>query len=345
MSASPRVGGAIRAERCAFGKVNGKPFFTGRPPIKTGVIVNPHSAGGRTGRLWPAISDCLARHLGPVEIRFTEAPGHASSLARELIERGCQRIIAAGGDGTISEVASGFLKDDQPLNPDACLGIVPLGTGGDFIRSLKIPRGPGDAIQAIADGAALRIDVGKAHFQGDGGAPQSRYFVNLLSFGMGGEVATRSRNWLNPLGGRVSFLYATAAAFLRYDMKTVRLRLDGNADALSFSVYNVAVGNGRFHGGGMQACPAAVLNDGLLDVTIIENMGRFQAIRDFRILYSDNVYRHPRVKHLRARTLHAEADEPVRIEIDGEPLGALPLEVTVLPRRLPVLVPPGFDLE
>ncbi|MBI3665820.1 MAG: hypothetical protein HY236_06280, partial [Acidobacteria bacterium] len=181
-------------------------------------------------------------------------------------------------------------------------------------------------------------------FRGPDGASQARYFINLASFGMGGEVASRANNFLNPLGGRISFLYATAVSFLRYQRKEIQLRLDGADEPLRFSIYNVAVGNGRFHGAGMQACPTAVLNDGILEVTVIEYLRMLEAIIDFPVLYSDNVYRHPKVKHFRARSVVAQASDPVQIEIDGEPLGTLPLEITVLIRRIPVLVPPSSPL-
>lgn len=309
--------------------------------MRTAVIANPKSAGGKTGRQWPEIASALGARLGQFDVRLTERQGHATVLARDLLDNGYCRIIAAGGDGTISETANGFLRDDQPINPEACLGILPLGTGGDFRRSLQVPTELDQAIEVIATGRRFPIDVGKAEFRDEHGFPLTRYFVNLLSFGMGGEVAARSQNLLNPLGGTASFLYATAAGFLSYRLRTVRLTLDGSPEALSFRVYNIAAGNGRFHGGGMQACPTAVLDDGVLEITVIDNMSRFEAVRDFRVLYSDNVYRHPKVKHLRASRLHAEADTVVRLEIDGEPLGTLPLEIMVLPRVLPVLVPLG----
>jgi len=309
--------------------------------VRTAVIVNPKSASGKTGRRWPHIASLLRARIGDFDARCTERPGHATELSRELLNHGYCRIITAGGDGTISESANGFLRDDEPINPQACLGILPLGTGGDFRRSLTVPSDLDEAIQIIAADNCVPIDIGKAEFRGNSGLPVTRYFVNLLSFGMGGEVAARSENVLNPFGGKASFLYATAAAFLKYKLKTVRLFLDGSSEALSFRAYNIAAGNGRFHGGGMNACPTAVLDDGILEITVIEDMSPFETIRDFRMLYSDNVYRHPRVKHLRAAQLRAESESVVRIEIDGEPLGTLPLRITVLPKRLPVLMPSG----
>jgi YegS/Rv2252/BmrU family lipid kinase len=315
-------------------------------PVKTAVIVNPRSAGGKTGRAWPRTAALLAARLGPLETRFTERPGHATVLTRELLEQGCDRILAAGGDGTIHEVANGFLRDDQPVRPGAALGILPLGTGGDFRRTLGFPRNLDQAVGALAISQPLCIDVGKAVFCGRDGSRQTRYFVNLLSFGMGGEVAARSRNILSPLGGTAAFLYASAAALVGYRRRQVRLTLDGASEPLSFGIYNIAVGNGRFHGGGMQACPTAILNDGVFEISVIQYMSVPQVLRDFRVLYSDNIYQHPKVLHLRASTLRAETEDqaPVRIEVDGEPLGVLPIEISVLPQRLPVLAPASSPL-
>ncbi|HYM03478.1 MAG TPA: diacylglycerol kinase family protein, partial [Stellaceae bacterium] len=251
--------------------------------MKAAVIVNPRSAGGKTSRAWPRIAAALEKRLGPLEARFTERPGHATSLARELLEQGFERVIAAGGDGTINEVANGFLREDEPVRPEAALGILPLGTGGDFRRTLGISPRLSEAIEALAVAVPMRIDAGKASFRGHDGSQQTRYFINLLSFGMGGDVASRSRNILSPLGGRAAFLYASAVSLARYRRKQVRLALDGG-QPLSLSIYNIAVGNGRFHGGGMQACPTAVLDDGILEVTVIDYMSILQVLRDFPML-------------------------------------------------------------
>ena len=307
---------------------------------KTAVVLNPRAGSGKAERVWPQIGRQLESRMGHVELRRTQHSGHGIELARDLLEHGYDRIIVAGGDGTVSEVANGFLERDRPVNPEACLGLLPLGTGGDFRRTIGVSKDFRRAIDQLGEAAPTRIDAGRVRFQGRDGTPQTRYFINVASFGMGGEVAARSSNFLSPLGGTVAFLYASAVSLLGYRCKTVRLTVDQNVLPAA-SIFNVAVGNGRFHGGGMQACPRAVLNDGALEVTLIRCMSRFRVLKDFPVLYSDNIYRHRKVGHARGRRLLAEADEPVRIEIDGEPLGTLPLEITVIPEALSVLIPPG----
>lgn len=302
------------------------------------VILNPRAAGGRAAKRWPRIATLLANKLGSVEPRFTAHPGHATQLVRRALLDGCELVIAVGGDGTINESANGFLQGDEPINPAARLGIIPIGTGGDFQRSVEIPSDLEVAVDIIASGFARTIDVGSAHFEGPDGHPAERYFVNLTSFGMGGDVSVRAKNFLMPLGGKVAFLYATFAVFFMHRAKHVRLTLDGQPLPDELRITNVAIGNGRYHGGGMHPCPWAVLDDGLLEVTTIDYLNMFELVRDLPVLYSDDIYKHPKVRHYHAKTVLAESDEVVRIELDGEAVGTLPLEVRILPSRLPVLV-------
>lgn len=260
-------------------------------------------------------------------------------LSRELLQQGFDRIIAAGGDGTINEVANGFLQNDAAIRPEAALAILPLGTGGDYRRTLGIPADLDKAIEILDIGKARSVDIGKAMFRGHDGVRRERYFTNVVSFGMGGEVAARSRNFLSPLGGQAAFLYATVSVFFSYHPKHVRLKLDGAAETPPFRIMNIAVGNGCFHGGGMKICPTAALDDGIFEVTVIEHIGALELIRDVKVLYSDDIYSHPKVKHLRARRIAAESQERTSIEVDGEPLGTLPLEISVLPAAIQVIAP------
>lgn len=310
---------------------------------KIGVIVNPRAAGGKTLRRWSEIAPQLSRRLGPVTARFTSAPGAGIALAQDFLRQGFEFLVAAGGDGTINEVANGFLENGGH-SAAARLGILPLGTGGDFQRTLGIPGKLEDAIEVLAGGVPVKMDVGQANFTAHDGAQTHRYFLNVASFGMGGEVAARSRHTLRLLGGKAAFLWATLGAFLAYRGRRIRLELDGEPAREEFLVTNVAVGNGRYHGGGMHPCPTAVPNDGILEVTVIEYLNMFELARDLHVLYSDDIYRHPKVRHFRARRLTARSEEPTEIETDGEPLGRLPLEITLLAERLPVVVPRSSPL-
>jgi YegS/Rv2252/BmrU family lipid kinase len=304
-------------------------------------VANPSAAHGRVGRLWPQLAARLRNRLGDVTLRVTDSAGHATLLARELIEDGFDLIVAVGGDGTINEVANGFLRDDEPLRATVELGILPVGTGGDLRRTLGIPADPDRAIGILAEGRPLMIDVGKASLAAHDGGKIERYFVNLVSFGIGGEVAAGARNPLAALGGRAGFLWATLKTVAKFRGRRVELELNNSGQPQPFFISNVAVGNGRYHGGGMQPCPEAILDDGVLDVTVIDYMRPLEVLRDIRVLYSSGVYRLPKVHRFEAGNIKASSSRPTWVEVDGEPLGRLPLEIRILPRRLNVLLSPA----
>ena len=313
-------------------------------PGKIAAVVNPQSAGGKTAREWPQLAQLMESRLGRVATRFTHEQGAGIAITRGLLREGFDLIIAVGGDGTINEIANGFFQQDRLIRPEAALGILPLGTGGDFRRTLEIPTATHEALEVLAGGHDALIDVGKASFRSAGGGQASRYFVNLVSFGMGGQVAARSRNFMGRFGGKAAFFWATVKTFLSYRGRQVSLALNGSSTRQSFFITNVAIGNGQFHGGGMRPCPAAVPNDGVFDVTVISYAGALKLLSSISMLYSGEVYSHPKVRHFEAARILAESADATEIEIDGEPLGTLPLEVTLLPRQLRVLVPPESPL-
>ena len=297
---------------------------------RTAAVVNPRSATGKTGKLWPKI----AASLPALDVRFTQFPGHATKLTRECLGEGYERIIAVGGDGTINEVVNGFFVDGRPIRPNAVLAILPLGTGSDFQKSLGIATME-DAIQLVNQEKPGPIDIGMVEYQAPDGSRARRHFANVVSFGMGGEVAARAKNFLSKISGKAAFVLATAQVFLTYQAKSIELTIDGQAHG-PFTITNIGVGNGRYHGGGMHVCPRAVLDDGLLEVTVIDALSSYELVRDLKVLYSENLYVHPKTQHLRGSRITARSAQPVTIEVDGESLGGLPLDFSILTRALRV---------
>jgi YegS/Rv2252/BmrU family lipid kinase len=306
-------------------------------------IVNPKAAGGLAARRWPRVDRLLRERLGPVDSRFTRRRGDAIEVAAQALRDGYELIIAVGGDGTVNEIVNGFFVDGVKRST-AHLGFIPIGTGGDLQRTLQVPLDAERAVEVVAAGCPLEIDIARARLMGYDRAPLDRYFVNLLSFGMGGDVSVRAKSFPRWFGGKAAFLAATLLVFLSYKGRRVRLTLDGVSQSEELLITNIAIGNGCYHGGGMHPCPRAVMNDGLLEVTTIDRLGMFELLRDLPVLYSDDIYKHPKVRHFRARNVRAESREVTRIEVDGEALGALPLEVEVLPKQLSVLVAPESPL-
>src|SRR3954463_2852491 len=154
---------------------------------RTVVIVNPKSQGGKLGKRWTEVAETLGRAF-PFDEVMTQGVGDATRLAREALQGGAERIVAIGGDGTVNEVVNGFFVEGKPIAPDATLGLIPYGTGGDFRRSINVPMDIAEAAAVIAAGHRKKIDVGKLGFIDLEGKPATRMFANIASFGVSGVV-------------------------------------------------------------------------------------------------------------------------------------------------------------
>ena len=267
----------------------------------------------------------------------TDSPGHAIGLSGEAVRSGYNTIIAVGGDGTLNETVNGILAQGV-TDSIVTLGLIPQGTGSDFRRTAKLPLDEDEAVQIIEKGETALFDAMRVIYRDTRGDEGIRYAVNVTSFGMGGAVAERANRSSKPFGGRVAFLWATAVTGLGFSGDNVSIQTD-DGDWQDARITNVAIGNGQYHGAGMHVCPRAVPVDGLLDVTIIEQMSLLEIALNVRVLFNGRIYDHPKIHHSRVRKLVARSPDTVRIEIDGEPLGHLPIEITILPAALRMFVP------
>jgi diacylglycerol kinase (ATP) len=296
--------------------------------VKVAAIVNRNAAAGAARRRWPDVMRQLERRLGPVRILATRAPGHATELARRLAAGGYEVVIAAGGDGTLNEVANGILAEPSAVR----IGLLPLARGGDFARTLGL-NGLQHAIDTLGAGLTCPVDAVQASF-----GTTRRYFVNMASVGLGAEAARNARHWDRLLPPAARYLAAAVAKLAGGYGFDVRLRLD-DAPAVRFQAATIALANGRFQGGGLLMAPRAAFDDGLIDVTLVERTGLLEVAANLNLLYSGKLYSHPKVRHWRARRIRVEADAEAPIELDGEALGATPFEATVIPGALKIICP------
>ena len=279
-----------------------KGFMSKRRFRKPCVILNPKAGSGKAKRRWTTLRPALEAALGPIDARFTEAPDHATELTRDALEAGADLVVATGGDGTLSEVLNGYFSNRAAVSPEAALALVPLGTGGDFQRSGRVPASPREAITAIVAGRLQSIDACRVQLTGDDGETIERYCINVASFGLGGDVAVAAKsNFLTPYSGTASFLWATTFSFLRYRPKAVRLAFDGDAPGEPVRIMEIVLGNGGYHGGGMLPCPLAKLDSGFLEVTVIKEVPFIEFLRSVPILYSGKIHSHPQCRHYRVK--------------------------------------------
>ncbi len=306
------------------------------------VIVNPNSAGERTRRRWPQLEAVLRDALGPFRARFTERAGHATDLARAALRDGADLVIAMGGDGTLNEVVNGFFDESarEPIRPEAAVALLPAGTGGDFPKTLGLPRDLGDAARKIAGARPRSIDVGRLEYLAHDGRRATRHFINIASFGIGGLVDryVNASGAKAALGGRASFFLASLRASVAYKNAEVRVRLDDGADEQR-TVYSVAVANGRYFGGGMKIAPDAALDDGRFDVVTIGDVSMGTMLLHGSKVYSGAHVNLPFVRVERARRVHAESTrgEEVLLDVDGEQPGRLPATFELLPGAIRIV--------
>jgi YegS/Rv2252/BmrU family lipid kinase len=303
--------------------------------LRTLVVVNPASRGGATRKRFERILPRVREVLGACDIEWTRGPRDAERIAREGVRAGVERVVVAGGDGTMSEVVTGILAAD--LGRYAELAMLPLGTGGDLRRTLGVPADLEDALAAIARGERRPLDAGRARFQGRDGRETSVYFVNIASLGISGLTTELVNQAPKGLGGRVSFLVGTLRSIASYRAADhpVELRLDGEVIHKGPLVL-AAAANGRYFGGGMQVAPDARPDDGLLDVVVVPGLSKLRLLAELPRIYRGTHIGVGGVLSQRGRVLEATplGGEPPWVEIDGEPLGRLPARIEILPGAL-----------
>lgn len=290
--------------------------------MRTRVILNPRAGGADE---LPEIRAVLGR-LDDAEVCETRGAGDAAELAREAVERGIELVVAAGGDGTLNEVLNGIAVDLSGVR----LGVIPLGTGNDFVRSIGVPADLHDAVETLVRGRTRRIDVARAS------ADTSRYFLNMSAGGFSNEVdemmdAEVKRRW-----GPLAYIRSAAMALPELTAHHARILLDG-AEELEADVYAIVVANARYVASGIPAAPSARLDDGALDVLIFREVSAAQLAV---LVPSALLGRHEDSDHVicrRAGRVEVTADPPIPFNADGEPIGDGPATFEILAGALEIV--------
>jgi diacylglycerol kinase (ATP) len=303
------------------------------------VILNPMARDGTGRRLRGVIERELDRRRVPFDLVQTEGPWHARELAFDAVSAGIRRIVAAGGDGTIHEVANGLLACNRN---DIALGLIPIGTGNDFVKLVPGTATRDAAFATLADGVITPLDVGAASWDGT-----TERFVNAMGTGIDVEVVRRLRR--SPLlPGGVAYVSALIRALTRFRPRAVDLTVDGRE--LCQRIMNLAVCNGVSIGGSFRICPDARPDDGLLDVCLIGEMSMLRNARMVpRVLTGTHAGRDG-VTMLRgaAILLRVSDGRPLPFQLDGELRvatdGVAGIRIDMMPGRLNVIrgaAPPG----
>ena len=299
-------------------------------------IVNPNAANGATGRQWPKIRLKAKDRLGSFEVLVTTGPGDATRLTRQAVLSGVDIVVCVGGDGTLNEVINGLMNEKGSLESNVLLGYIPRGTGCDLAKSLPVPLNLERALDNILSCRNRQIDLGKLTCRDHRDLESYRYFHNVLSLGLGGEVDARVNRTSKVFGGFLSFMWATLISILRFDKKRVHLRVDDFFDE-EVTIWNVVVANGQYHGGGMWVAPGAAINDGLFQVTIIGDLSMSGVFWNLPRLYNGKIYEHQKIIKLIGRRVVASSTQVVLLDMDGEQPGRLPVVIEMVPSALSII--------
>jgi diacylglycerol kinase (ATP) len=297
--------------------------------MKTCIIINPNAGSVAE------VSALRARleQLPATAVLPTEDAGHARELAREAARSGADLVVAAGGDGTLNEVLNGLSEGFGRVR----LGLLPLGTGNDFARSINVPADLDGALEILLQGRTRRVDVGHARLR-----TFSRYFVNMAAGGFSGivsEKAGEAKDRWGPLA------YLRAALGTMGELRGFRavVTLKGTPDGterIELETYNVVISNGRFVAAGIPVAPQSELDDGYLDLMLVPSA----SIPQLAFLASQVLLRRHLESDLalfrKARSIEIESDPPMSFNLDGEVIGDEPAQFEVLPQALEVVVGP-----
>jgi len=291
--------------------------------VKTFIICNP-AAGGTVDR--KAVVKTLRDHLG-AEVRMTKRKGDASRFARSAITKGCNYIIAAGGDGTLNEVINGIAANASKVQ----VGLLPLGTGNDFARTLKLPSTIEDNIDILISQRTTAIDLVRIK------SDRVRYLVNVSAAGFSGLVNEKLTPEVKDAWGPLAYVRSAAAALP--EMRTYRasIVIDGT-ERLSIDIYNVIIANGRFVAGGLPVAPKANPRDGLFDVILIRKCSKPEMVFLAAQMLVGKHLSSDAIIWRRAAKISIRSRPKMCFNADGELIGNEPAVFQIMPHALRFVV-------
>lgn len=252
----------------------------------------------------------------------TAYPGHATELAKQAADAGALIVAAAGGDGTLGEVANGL------VDTSVRLGVIPLGTGNDFARCAGISENLAVAVDNLFTGKPCRVDLGWVN---------GRYFINVAGCGFDAAVAQRVNRGFRFLHGTPAYVAAVYQTLVTF--RPARMRITADNEQICERALLCTVANSQSYGGGMRIAPFAQVDDGWLDVCVVKAVSKLEFIRIFPRVFTGTHVTHPRFLMFKAKRIYVESDPPVPVLVDGDVFGTTPVDFTMYPSAIEVILP------
>lgn len=295
--------------------------------MKGRLIVNPAAGSDAAVRHLTQINEVLRKRVPLLDIVITTREGDAARAAEDAVRCGYDHVIAGGGDGTLNEVLNGI--GAVPGGFDAVvLGIVPLGTGNDFASALGYPSDIGAAVETLVDAPASWVDVGTLN---------DRYFINVSAGGFIAEVSDAVSPQLKTIAGRLAYVIGGATVVLGHE--PVGVQVEGSPQSVTMPIDTFAVCNSRLIGGGRLIAPYARMDDGLLDVYLVQAMSKVEFLGLLTRMSEGEHVTDERVTYFRSAEIDLEFDRPVKVNTDGQVLETDRCRYGVLPAAVRVITP------
>ena len=297
------------------------------------LIVNPNSGRKNFRKSWTIIQKLLDTKKVSYNFELTRFKKDEILLVKKAIISGYRKIIVVGGDGTFHHTVNGIMQQNVCKSSDIKLGIIPLGTGNDWIKTYQIPNQIEKSIDIILTDKTDYQDIGKITHQNN----VIEYFNNLAGTGYDGYVV-KKLNSLKKLGA-IAYLLSGLEGLLLYKSFNYKIRI--NNKEINEKCLMVLFGICQYSGGGMQLTQNANPKDGLLDLTIVKNIGLFDLILNLPKLYNGQIINHKKVENHKVTSIQVEVSNNNNsiIEADGELIGTGSLEVSIIPKGIKVFVP------
>ena len=300
--------------------------------MKAELIVNLTAGGGKPHKHLNTVLEYLKENGLNFEVSTTSYQGEAVELAQKAADKGMELIVSIGGDGTVNEIVNGIMKSKN----DPSLGIIPLGWANDFIKSTDIPSDIIEACKILIKGKTKKIDIGAINNQ--------IYFANICGIGFDAEVALLANQMkskhpnLRILSAFV-YVFATVKKLLSpFSYHNVKIKFDGQE--IHSKILFIAISNGKIYGGRFKITPEAILDDGLLEICLVEEMGRFKYLSIIPKVFKGTHASIKGINFYRAKEVVIQSSEPVLAQVSGEVIeGQKEFNITLLPKRLKLIVP------
>ena len=291
------------------------------------VVINPTSGNGAAKKLWPKIEQRLLTYQFDFEYAFTQYHKHSVKLIQKSINQGFINIISVGGDGTLHNIVNGIMSQDKVSPTNITIGVIPIGTGNDWVKTYDIPKDIETAIQIIKNGNTTEQDIGKIEFLNQVMPPV--YFNNLAGVGFDGFVVSKAGKYKH--FGAMAYLIGTVMGLFAF--KNFETEISLNTEVITTKSLMILIGLCKYSGGGMQLTKTPHPSDGLFDITIAENFSKWDIVKNISKLFNGKIVNFKKVQTFKAESITIkilQEDKPF-IQADGELIGSGDFRITMLP--------------